>query len=87
MNNVCGAPCSWKVVIPHCSADSVAQCHTIYKGGGYSLCDQGDVGIAGEPGAVVVPAGEGLVAASPGQPMRGMAWRWRPVQQGGKQCG
>ncbi len=44
-------------------------------------CDQGDVGIAGELGAVVVPAGEGLVAASPGQPLRGMAGRSGPVQQ------
>jgi hypothetical protein len=35
----------------------------------HSLFDEGDVGVAGEPGAVVVPAGEGLVAASPGQPV------------------
>ena len=25
MNNVCGAPCNRKVMIPHCSADSVVE--------------------------------------------------------------
>ena len=30
MNNVCGVPCSRKVIIPHCSTDSVVQCHTTY---------------------------------------------------------
>jgi len=28
MNNVCGARRSRKVIIPHCSADSVVQYHT-----------------------------------------------------------
>jgi hypothetical protein len=30
MNNVCGAPYSRKVIIPHCSTDSVVQCHTTW---------------------------------------------------------
>ena len=27
-NNLCAAPWNWKVIIPHCSAESVVQCHT-----------------------------------------------------------
>jgi hypothetical protein len=37
------------------------------------LADQGDLGVAGEPGALVVPAGTSLVAASPVRPVFGEA--------------
>ena len=43
----------------------------------HSLADQGNCGVAGEPGALVVPAGAGLVAASPVKPVVGVAGRAR----------
>jgi hypothetical protein len=49
------------------------------------LADQGDLGVAGEPRALVVPAGAGLVAAFPIQPVAGVARRAGPGGQGGEQ--
>jgi putative transposase len=40
-----------------------------WYGSRHSLSDQGDLGVAAEPGALVVPAGAGLVAAPPVQPV------------------
>ena len=40
-----------------------------YYGSRHSLSDQGDLGVSGESGALVVPAGAGLVAASPVEPV------------------
>jgi hypothetical protein len=49
----------------------------------HSLIDQGDCGIAGKPGALVVPAGADMVAAPPVRPVFGAAG---PVRLGGDQA-
>ena len=48
------------------------------------LADQGDWGVADEACAFVVPAGAGLVAASPGEPAGGVAG-WPGPGDGGEQ--
>jgi hypothetical protein len=55
-----------------------------YYGNIHSLADQGNCGVAGEPGALVVPAGAGLLAAAPVRPVLGVAGRGG---LGGEQAG
>src|SRR5215831_2158909 len=51
------------------------------------LAGQGNPGVAGEPGALVIPAGAGLVAAPPVGPVLGVAGLGGPGRPGGEQAG
>lgn len=59
-----------------------------WYGSSLSLAELGNHRVfGGESGALVIPAGEGLVAAAPSLPVRGMAgWRG-PGERSGEQAG
>jgi len=59
---------------PECGEPLVPVQGTWY-GSRQSLADQGDVSVAGKPGALVEPAGTGLVAAGPDIPVLDVARR------------
>jgi hypothetical protein len=56
-----------------------------YYGSRHSLADQGNLGVSGEPCALVVPVRAGLVASSPVQPLISVAGRAGCEEQAGEQ--